>query len=261
MATPADLLDAVLRRSPAAPCLTQYDDADGSRVELSGTTLANWVAKTANLLQEEFDVTTGSTVAVALPVHWQTAAVLLGAWSCGAAVLDTAVEDDGRLDDADVVLADRERLAPLEDQDLPALLGLSLHPLGAGMTGYTGAARDFAVEVRGQGDVFVPWQRPDPAAPGLLVGGLELTLGGLVDAAQELAGRLGVAAGDRVLVGERTAAEAGPVAWLLAPLAAGASVVLVRSADPARLAARAATERVTATLGVEVAQIRELGRP
>jgi uncharacterized protein (TIGR03089 family) len=259
--TPADLLAATLRRDAAAPLVTAYDDATGERVELSATTLANWVAKTANLLQDEFDVTAGSTVGVALPVHWQTAAVLLAVWSCGATVLDTAAEDDGRLSGADVVLADQDRLAPLEEQELPELLGLSLHPLGMGMTGYTGPARDFALEVRAHGDVFVPWQQPDPAAPGLLLGGIELTLGGLADAARELAGRLGLVAGDRVLVDEGTATEAGPVAWLLAPLAAGASIVLVRSADVTRLPARAAAERVTATLGRTIDGIRVLGRP
>ncbi|MGY1706290.1 TIGR03089 family protein [Geodermatophilus sp. SYSU D00697] len=258
---PADLLTARLRRDAAAPLVTAYDDATGERVELSAATLANWVAKTANLLQDEFDVTTGSTVAIALPVHWQTAAVLLGVWACGATVLDTAAEDEGRLDDADVVLAAQDRLPPLEEQDLPELLGLSLHPLGMGMAGYAGPARDFALEVRAHGDAFTPWQRPDPGAPGLLLGELELTLGGLVDAARELARRLGITDGDRLLVDERTAAEAGPVAWLLAPLAAGASIVLVRSADPARLPARAADERVTATLGLTIDGIRELGRP
>ncbi|GAB3311764.1 TIGR03089 family protein [Geodermatophilus aquaeductus] len=259
--TPSDLLAATLRRDAAAPLVTAYDDATGGRVELSGATFANWVAKTANLLQDEFDVGPGSTVALALPVHWQTAAVLLGVWSCGATVLDTAAEDDGRLDAADVVLAAQDRLAPLEEQDLPDLLGLSLHPLGLGMTGYAGPARDFALEVRAHGDVFSPYVPPDPATPGLLAGGLELTLGGLVAAATELAGRLGIAAGDRLLVDDTTAAEAGPVAWLLAPLAAGASIVLCRSADPAALGGRAAAERVTATLGVRIEGFRELGRP
>ncbi|MDQ1663720.1 MAG: hypothetical protein QOJ68_3700, partial [Blastococcus sp.] len=101
---PADLLAQILSREPAAPLFTQYDDGSGERVELSATTMANWVAKTANLLQDEFDIGPGSTVAVALPVHWQTAAVLLAVWSCGATVLDTAAEDDGRIEDADVVL-------------------------------------------------------------------------------------------------------------------------------------------------------------
>jgi uncharacterized protein (TIGR03089 family) len=260
-AVPADLLAAVVAREPAAPLITFYDDLSGERTELSATTLANWVAKTANLLQDEFDVGPGSSVAVSLPVHWQTAAVLLGVWSCGAAVLDTAGEDDDRFAEADVVLAAADRLPPLEEQDLPELMGLSLHPLGMGMTGYAGPARDFALEVRAHGDVFAPWQPVDPAGAGLLLGAVELTLGGLVEAATELAGRLGIVAGDRVLVDERTATEAGPVAWLLAPLSAGASLVLGRSVAAAGLPHRADVERVTATLGLTLDGIRELGRP
>jgi uncharacterized protein (TIGR03089 family) len=257
---PAGLLAATARREPAAPLLTYYDDATGERIELSATTLANWVAKTANLLQDEFDVGPGSTVALALPVHWQTAAVLLAVWSCGATVLDTAAEDDGRLDGADVVLAAQDRLAAIEELEPPELLGLSLHPLGMGMVGYAGPARDFALEVRGQADVFVPYAAPDPASVGLVLGGLSLTLGGLVDAARELAGRLGVLTGDRVLVDEQTAIEAGPVAWLLAPLAAGASLVLSSHPAVEGLPHRAAQEGVTATLGLRISGVRELGR-
>jgi uncharacterized protein (TIGR03089 family) len=262
--TPADLLAATLRRAPAAPLLTAYDDAREERVELSATTFGNWVAKSANLLQDEFDVAPGSTVAVSLPVHWQTAAVLLAVWSCGAAVLDTAAEDDGRLAGADVVLADVHRLPALEEalgDDGPPLLGLSLHPMGLGLRDYTGSARDFAIEVRAGADVFVPWQPVDPAATGLVAGGLELTLGGLVATAQELAAQLGITAEDRVLVDEAAATQAGPVAWLLAPLAAGASVVLCRAARPDRLPQRAEQERVTATLGTVITGVRELGRP
>ena len=262
---PGELLAAAVRRNAAAPLLTAYDDATGDRVELSGATLANWVAKTANLLQDEFDVGPGRTVAVALPVHWQTAAVLLAAWSCGAAVLDAAAEDDDGLADADVVLAARDRLPALEDalgaDPAAELLGLSLHPLGLGMTDYVGPARDFALEVRAHGDFFSPWQAPDPAAPGLVTGGLTLALGGLVAAAGELADRLEIRPDDRVLVDADTAAEAGPVAWLLAPLVAGASIVLVRHPAAEGLPHRAATERVTATLGVRIDGIRTLGAP
>jgi uncharacterized protein (TIGR03089 family) len=258
--TPADLLATVLRKAPAAPLVTYYDDATGERVELSAATLANWVAKTANLLQDEFDVGPGRTVAVSLPVHWQTAAVLLAVWSCGATVLDTAAEDDGRLDDADVVLAAQDRLPALEELDLPDLLGLSLHPLGLGMAGYAGPARDYALEVRTQADVFVPYSPPGPADPGLVVGELTFTLEGLTTTAEELGRRLGIASGDRVLVDERVATEAGPVAWLLAPLGAGASIVLCRNTDPAGLPARAASERVTAAFGVQIDGVRTLGR-
>jgi uncharacterized protein (TIGR03089 family) len=259
-ATPAELLAAALRNAPAAPLVTYYDDTTGERVELSAATLANWVAKTANLLQDEFDVGPGSTVAVSLPVHWQTAAVLLAVWSCGATVLDTAAEDEGRLAEADVVIAAQDRLGALEELDLPELLGLSLHPLGMGMVGYAGTARDFALEVRAHGDHFFPHSPPDPADPGLRLGELTLTLGGLEETARELADRLGLHEGDRVLVGDRTALEAGPVAWLLAPLAVGGSLVLCRAPIAEVLPRRAADERVTATLGTRIEGVRELGR-
>ena len=256
--TPPDLLAAALRRSPATPLMTYYDDVTGERTELSATTLANWVAKTANLLQDEFDVGPGSTVAVLLPPHWQTAAVLLGVWSCGAAVQESSSPADA----GDVAVVAQDRLAAFEDEgdaDHLDVLGVSLHPLGLGMRDYSGAARDFALEVRSHGDVFTPYAPVDPAAPGLVLGGGALTLEALTGAAVELADRLGLTAGDRVLVDDRLAEEAGPVTWLLAPLAAGASVVLVRQPDPAALARRAATEGVTATLGPRVDGIRRLG--
>jgi hypothetical protein len=128
------------------------------------------------------------------------------------------------------------------------------------MTDYTGEARDFALEVRSHGDVFFPLERPDPAGAGLVLGELRLSLQGLVETGRELADRLGIAAGDRILLDDRIAAEAGPVAWLLAPLTAGASLVVCRNAHPGGLPHRATTERVTATLGLKLDGVRELGR-
>src|SRR6201999_2541320 len=97
------ILDPMLRADPVGPRITYYDDATGERIELSGTTLANWAAKTANLLRDECDLEPGGRVAVLLPAHWQTLAVLLGAWWCGAEV----VADPAG---AEVVCCDAERL-------------------------------------------------------------------------------------------------------------------------------------------------------
>ncbi|HKV19317.1 MAG TPA: TIGR03089 family protein, partial [Mycobacterium sp.] len=72
------LLDPIMNRDPVGPRITYYDDAKGERIELSTVTLANWAAKTANLLRDELGAGPGSRVAVLLPAHWQTAAVLLG---------------------------------------------------------------------------------------------------------------------------------------------------------------------------------------
>jgi hypothetical protein len=117
-----------VRREPAAPLVTHDDETTGERVEISATTLANWVARTVNLLQDEFDFGTTSR---------------------------------------------------------------------------------------------------DPRSP----------------------------------VHRQTAADAGPAAWLLAPLSVGASLVHCRNADEVRLRHRAATERVTTRLGRRIEGVRELGKP
>ncbi|MET0997002.1 MAG: TIGR03089 family protein, partial [Mycobacterium sp.] len=67
------LLGPILAADPAGPRVTYYDDATGERIEVSTVTLANWAAKTANLLRDELGAGPGSRIAVLLPAHWQTA--------------------------------------------------------------------------------------------------------------------------------------------------------------------------------------------
>src|ERR1035437_6176900 len=106
------------------------DTATGERVEVSAITLANWAAKTANLLRDEMGVQPGDRVAVLLPAHWQTAAVLLGVWWCGAVVTDPAAPLAGG---ADVALCTAERLAEAEGG--PEIAVLSLGAVGARVGG------------------------------------------------------------------------------------------------------------------------------
>src|SRR5438046_10286260 len=79
---------AIVAVDPTRPLLTWYDDGNGERAELSGATLANWVAKTANLLVDGEGLEPGDGAGVLLPPHWQTAAILLGCWSAGLTVVD-----------------------------------------------------------------------------------------------------------------------------------------------------------------------------
>ncbi|HZB48967.1 MAG TPA: TIGR03089 family protein, partial [Mycobacteriales bacterium] len=69
MPAPDALLAAALAGDRAGPLLTFYDDATGERTELSTTTVANWVAKTANLLRDDVGAAPGDRVAVLLPAH------------------------------------------------------------------------------------------------------------------------------------------------------------------------------------------------
>ena len=239
------LLGPLLREDPARPRITHYDDGAGTRVELSGATLANWAAKTANWLRDELDVQPGDPVAVLLPPHWQSVGVLLGAWWCGAVV----TEDPGG---AVAVLCSADRLAEMDGLDEVA--AVSLHPLGGSVPDLPPGVRDHASEVRVHGDNFTP-----VPVPGSALATPTRTVTALVDAARARAAELGLTAEDRVLCTGAWSAEGDP---LLPVLAAGAALVQVTGPpappDLSRLARRCAQERVTVTVDTPVDGVRTL---
>ncbi|WP_433786587.1 TIGR03089 family protein [Actinomycetospora sp. CA-101289] len=234
------LLGPLLAADPARPLITFYDDATGERIELSGATFGNWVAKTANLLRDECDVEPGTPVAVLLPAHWQTAAALCALWWCGAeAVTDPA--------GADVVLAAEDALERADVAGAALVVGFSLDAFGRGLGDALPAGGvDYATEVRVHGDHFDPLA-PVPDDTPALAG---VAVGAVVTGARDRAAALGLTAGDRVLstLDWPLATTGGLVDGLLAVLAAGASLVHVRhpAGDQER---RAATEKVTRVLG------------
>jgi uncharacterized protein (TIGR03089 family) len=231
------LLGPRLARDAAAPLITYYDDATGERIELSGTTCANWAAKTANLLRDECDVEPGGRVALLLPAHWQTLAVLLGAWWCSAEVIGDPYA-------ADVVCCDAPGLDTATGAGADVVVALSLHALGAGIPGLPAGVVDYATEVRLHGDVFTP-DGPLPEAAPALDG---VPVAGVLEAARSSAAATGLTAADRVLTTQDWAVGAGLVEVPLAVLAAGASLVQCRNVDPAALDRRAESERATRRL-------------
>ena len=219
------LLDPLLRDNPAGPRITYYDDATGERVELSTATLANWAAKTANLLRDELGAGPGTRVGVLLPAHWQTAAVLLGIWWIGAeAVLDSS---------DDVTFCTRDRL---DDAGMGEVAVLSLDAFGKGYDDLPVGVTDYATAVRVHGDQVVPERNPGPALEGRSVDDV------LDEARSELS------ATDRVWssLGWSTAPEL--IANLVAVFAAGASLVQVAHPDATLRERRMATEKVTQSL-------------
>lgn len=82
----SDLLTDRLRTAPGNPLITFYDDDTGERTELSMTTYANWVAKTANVLLEDFDTEPGDRIRLTTGTHWLTPILLGATWLCGATV-------------------------------------------------------------------------------------------------------------------------------------------------------------------------------
>ncbi len=212
---------------PTRPLLTWYDDATGERTELSGATLANWAAKTANLLVDELALGPGDTAALLLPPHWQTAAVLLGCWSAGLTVVDTPGA-------VNVIFVAPDRVAEADTWSAGDRYALALHPFALPLREVPAGFADYVTEVRAHGDHFGAYPPGGPAHATLRA------------RATARAAELGIASGDRVLVDVDRYPD--PIDWLLAPLAAGASLVLCAHPDPARLPDRRAAEKVTLPL-------------
>lgn len=224
----------MLRADPVGPRITYYDDATGERIELSGVTLANWAAKTGNLLRDELGAGPGSRVAILLPAHWQTAAVLFGVWWIGAeAVLagpaDLALCTAQRLDEADDAVGGGE------------VAVLSLDPFGRPAPDLPIGVTDYATAVRVHGDQIVPEPSPGPALAGRSVEDV------LADCQSSAAAR-GLTSSDRVLSGAAWPGPAELVDGLLAIMAVGGSLVQVANADPAGQQRRIETEKVTRVL-------------
>lgn len=232
------------------PLLSYLDDATGERTDLTAQQLGAWAARSAGLLRDGCGLRPGDRVAMLLPPHWRTATVLIGAWSVGLSVsfrpralAGLPVLEPGADLPYDAVFVTPERL---DDwlEDVPEgthryLVGTGSGPLSSVPPGWL----DWSTEVLRHSEIApdLGVLRPtDPASPD----GTSYGEWGAV--AREYAKQLDLRAGDRLLVD--TAEHEQPLKWLLAPLAAGASVVLCANLDPADRDARAAAEQAIRVL-------------
>ncbi|MGY4710209.1 TIGR03089 family protein [Mycolicibacterium sp. CBM1] len=227
----AAVLDPLLRADPMGPRITYYDDATGERIELSTVTLANWAAKTANLLRDELGAGPGTRVAVLLPAHWQTAAVLLGVWWVGAEVVLTGP--------ADIALCTVDRLGEADEAVSGGEVAvLSLDPFGKPVDDLPIGVTDYATAVRVHGDQYIPERQPGPALEGRSVDDV-------LAAATASAATAALSSCDRVMSSAPWSTAEEIVENFVALFATGASLVQVANPDPAMLARRRDTEKVT----------------
>lgn len=225
-------------RDPAQPLLTLHD-RDG-RVELSGATTANWVAKSANLLVDGYGGP--ARVGLLLPLHWQTVALLLAGVATGATVVSAA--EPGGLEGCEVAFVAAGRAQAALEVGVDEVLALSCTTLGGRLRDVPAGVVDYAAEVPSYAD---HWGGPVP-------GRLDLEAGGAVLPPFP---ELDVGPADRVLATVSPDDPAG-LAMLLAVLRRGAALVLVPAPDAVDLPRLLAQEGVTATLGREVAGARFL---
>lgn len=204
------------------PLLTYYDMSTGERVELSGTTTANWVAKTSNFLVDELDADTMSRIRIGVPTHWLRFVWILSAWSVGAAVVDSG---------ADIGLS-----GPELEADERHRVAASLRPLGGRFASPPQGFLDLGAEVQGHGDHFFASDPPTPQTLAIEVDGVRRTHAELLT----IAGNA-----DRIAVEPGTIERDAQL--IAAACLGGGSLVAVTSATPTDLA------RVAEQEGAEIA--------
>ncbi len=228
--------------------ITYYDDATGERTALTAAALGGWSAATAALLTEGCGLGPGRQAAVLLPPHWQTAAVLLGAWSAGVEVSFRGWSTAGLTpagDPLDVTFVELRRVGSWLDEVPSAShqFVLGLGPNGAPVAAVPPHYVDYTCAVRSYLGAPPPSQPVGVHSPATVDG---TTYGQYGVVAAGIAQRHGIGPHDRVLID--AAAHEEPLTWLLAPLSVGACLVLCANLDRSRLDERIAAERVTRVL-------------
>jgi hypothetical protein len=250
-----------LRRDASRPLVTFYDDATGERVELSVVTYANWVAKTAGLLEDELGLERGGTVLLDLPTHWLAPVWLGAAWALGLAVTPGEPDPDGMggvdgMDDmdgmagvarsgaVDLVVCGPEGVERHAAGDVP-VVALSLLPMGARFsTPLPEGVLDYGVVVWGQPDSFLPLDPPTGDDLAWRDGARPLTQAELLAAAGAAPTS---APGTRLLTDADPCSRPG-LEHLVGPLLGGGGTVWVAHPDPAQWEHHATSEQATVRL-------------
>jgi uncharacterized protein (TIGR03089 family) len=220
-------------RDGSSPLITYYDLRSGERTELSAVTFANWVAKTANLL-DELGVAARDAVQLDLaldaPGHWVTYVWAAACWEVGAMVAARPFAGGTAL-----VVAGPD-WAGYDTSVATDIVACALRPLGQPFwEPLPAGVLDYAVEVRRQADRYSGGST-SPSALAWLDDDRQLT-------ASELA-EIGAAdSAERRLV-RPTEPWAAIAEGLLTPLNSGGSSVVVVGDDEDAIARIAASERV-----------------
>ncbi len=193
---------------PSQPFFTHYGQQ--ARIELSAVTFANWVDKTANML-EDLGVDAGETVQLDLarshPGHWVTMVWVAACWQRGCTV---SMEEDPA---AVLVVAGPEAVP-----DGRLTVACSLHPLGVGFASAPEGCTDYA-EVLSQPDDHVA----EPYDPDAVALAPDITFHML---------RVVPPRAERLLVTDPMPGWKSVQELLVAPLLGGGSTVVVIDSDP-----------------------------
>ena len=224
--------------------MTSYDDGTGERVELSVATYANWVAKTASLLQDEVGLVHGDRLLVDLPAHWLGPVWVGAAWSLGVVLTPPgSATPAGAVVCGPAGIDQYAGAAAAPGHAAVPVVALSLLPMATRFpTPLPDGVLDYGLVVWGQPDAFAaydPVLADDPAwedASGSLtqteVCGLEL---------------VGAGSPVRLLTDLHPVTRAGLAAFV-EPLRTGGGTVWVTQAGPDSWDDRTVAEHATAVV-------------
>lgn len=206
------------------PLVTFYDLATGERVELSGITMANWVAKVSNFLVDDLDAEPGTRIRIGLPSHWLRFVWLLAAWNVGANVVDN---------DAEIGLS-----GPELEADEPIRLASALAPMGMRFSEAPAGFTDIALEVPNHSDHYDPWNIPTGDDTAWDLDGVSVTHSEAIESA-------GAGSPVRVLRGRESVRS--DAAAIISAIVGGGSLVVAVNADDDEL--QRVAEQENAQLG------------
>lgn len=148
-----EVLTERVRRDGSRPLLTYYHPEKGERVEFSARSFANWVDKTANLLETlGVEGRVAGPVSVAHPGHWMSLVWPLACWQRGLAYQAVAPPLPA---EAELAVVGPEDPQPL----LPGMtIACSLHPLGLGLRDLPSGVLDYSTEALAEPDAH--WAEP-----------------------------------------------------------------------------------------------------
>lgn len=177
-----DLLDQWTTSSGGAglPFVTYYNVDSGERVELSGTTMRNWIAKASSLLVDDLDAEPGTRLWLGLPTHWLRSVWILAAWTVGTPLVDVAGDIAVTGPDLDLGASPgaRHRLAS------------ALLPFGVRFQDPPRDFLDLGEVLPGQPDIFVPFNPPTDADLAVDLDGRRQTRAELISSVQPSGERL-----------------------------------------------------------------------
>jgi uncharacterized protein (TIGR03089 family) len=217
------LTDWLRDRGPS-PAIAWYG-LDEVRVELSGLTAANAVAKAVNLLRDDLLLDAGEVVWLDLPSHWQAPLLAVAAWAAGLCV---AVGPVPPANAAATLSTGGGAVAGIP-------LAVSLHPWGLPLGSRTPAGwEDYAALSRSQPDrTTFTW--PSSADAWLLAEGRPRSGSDLLARAGELARTWALAPLGRLFSPLPVSTEVGLLAATLVPALVGGSVILASSEAQERI--------------------------